>query len=552
VKRQIDADVTNPHWETFDSLERFSCTQVSLEIDEFVSDLVIELSVALNEVNQAKYSVRFWDRYIRSWLLSFVDTVFVEWLEYAVGRSSGQQMPLTKALEDVPRRASRSMNGALAISQDQRWRGQLKQDIQSFLGGSSHNFLEATHLRDAAQTSRRFRSALSRFLSIISSITGQRPIVLAANHFPWHARLALSLSFFTLPTRSFEPNVGSADYSIDSRLHISEHLKKVSDQSFGALVRALLPAYLPMSTVELFSVLVQSCGVQQRKKPRVIFSDNQHFSSESFALWIALQGERGTQLAISQHGGLNGQGLFQTRDEQIEIRIADAYLHWGWSVAPNAVRVPTLINTLTPRKLARRSRSVIMLVTDTTFRYRRKYWSDSDVYKRLVLRTFRGMPEHLKEVTTVRLHRDHDKYDESHKIFWNREFPNAKLDDGFIPMRQLLRHARLVICTTFGTTEIECFLRNIPVVLSLDPILHRPRPEFAGLVDLFESVGLIHYSEESLHNFLQEQYVSLEVWWTSDDVQRVIAKYLDQFGHRSQQPIRDYRKVLKELAKKQH
>ncbi len=550
MERRIRAKIDNDQWLKLASSDRHSCTQFSEEIDELVSNLTYELSRVLNQVSGTRYSVRFWDRYIRYWLISFVDTVFVEWLDYAARDAfSGNKSP-DKQLEEGVMRATHLMSSALATSQNPNWRNHLRNDIDTFLEASRGIDLECPIRQDIVQTFRPYRSMLNRILLKVSLFAQRRPIVLVATYIPMRIKLALSLSFLTLPTKWFEFCVERRDFSSVLRTQIATEIQNESTQDFESLIRALLPAYLPMSIVEQFSDFVEACEKRQREVPQLIFSDNLHFSSDSFALWAALQGEKGSLLAISQHGGLNGQGLFPTRDEEIERRIADAYLHWGWSRVPNGVKVPVLIRASHRRRFRWRTQVKIVLVTDTTFRFRRKYWSDSDAYKNLVLRTYRCLPEHLKEVTTVRLHRDHDRYDESHKIFWNREFPRAILDDGFIPMRKLLRNARLVVCTTFGTTEIECFLRNVPVVLSVDPILHRPRPEFGEFVHLFESVGLVHYSEESLRNFLQQHHLSIEVWWRSDAVQSAITRYLDRFGYRSQQPIRDYHKTLKAVAKK--
>jgi putative transferase (TIGR04331 family) len=548
MNRLIDAEVGHPQWREFESQSRYSCTNVSDEIDGLVSNLVVDLTRALNQLSRVNYSVQFWDRYVRYWLTSFVDTLFVEWLDYAVGGGLSIHAAPIKQIRDGQLRASDSMDDALTLSQDPIWRNQLKRDVETFLAGNNSNVIEYNHERLQAQRSQPLRSVVQRMISIVSFVTRQRPIVLVATYFPRHLRFALSLSFLTLPTRWREPRIKKSEYSTIRRLQLAAQLNGLGKQDFESLVRSLLPAYVPKSVFELFPTLVESCERLQWKTPRLIFSDNQHFSSETFALWTALQGERGAQLAISQHGGLNGQGIFLTRDEQIESRISDAYLHWGWSNSANGVKIPTLIGGHRRKWLPRRVRTEILLVTDATFRYRRKYWSDSNAYKDLVLRTYRCLSEDLKELTTVRLHRDHDRYDESHKGFWYREFPDVQLDDGFTPMRQLLRRARLVICTTLGTTEIECFLRNIPVVLSLDPILHRPRMEFREYVDLFESVGIVHFSEASLSDFVQRHYGSLEAWWRSDDVRSAIAKYLEKFGYQSQRPIREYYRTLKNLS----
>jgi putative transferase (TIGR04331 family) len=549
VERQISSEIEHPQWKALARSERFTNRTYSAEIDELTDELLSELSSLLSEISGTAYSIRFWDRFIRYWLISFIDTVFVEWLELAAQSERSPDPTYHRHVGTVNNRALKSMTDMLVMSQDPTWRNRLSTDIRQILINVDQlqpdSFIGDDFSADCIPN----HTSLTRRDFWLGKFISQRSIVVVSTYLSRSFRTAVSLSCRTLPLRWKEPNLQRNHFSVSGRLRIAEGIVHADKKNFESVVRILLPAYIPMTVVELFPRFVTHFATPERTPPRVIYTDNQHFSSDSFAFWFALQGERGTRLVISQHGGLNGQGYFPTRDEEVEQKIADNYVHWGWSRLHHGVLAPAPLGTQFNKIPNLRKRTGILLVTDTTFRFRRKYWSDSEIYKNLVLQTYRSLPIDLQEITTVRLHRDHAKYDESHETFWLQEFPLVQLDSGNSSIRKLLRRKRLIICTTFGTTEIESFLRNIPTVLSLDPVIHQPRAEFRDHLILLESVGVVHFSEESLRNFLKINFASLEEWWNSESVQGAISLYLSKFGHQAQWRVLEYVKLLKDLAR---
>ena len=154
------------------------------------------------------------------------------------------------------------------------------------------------------------------------------------------------------------------------------------------------------------------------------------------------------------------------------------------------------------------------------------------------------IPEGIKNVTTVRLHHDHDNYDESHEKMWKAHHPDAQLDSGLEPIEPLRRGARLVVCTTLGTSEIVQFSQSIPTVLRLHPEIHAVRNSCESLFKTMNDVGIVHYTDDSLRTFLKQYWDDIDSWWKSKEVQAVADTYLSRFGFQSERPLRHVREAL--------
>jgi len=167
----------------------------------------------------------------------------------------------------------------------------------------------------------------------------------------------------------------------------------------------------------------------------------------------------------------------------------------------------------------------------------------------MLLEAYEALDEDVRKQTVVRLHHDHDKYDESHEKMWLERFPNATVNDGLSSIWKLRRRARLIVCTSLGTSEIEQFGRNMPTILRLDPEVHALRPSCVELFGEMERVGLVHWTTESFSQFVRDHWSDVDGWWGSPETQKVVAKYMATFGHRSERPLRDLRRTLLDLAR---
>ena len=520
--------------------------QVSQELRVIAQTLLTTLADPLNRCCGRSYSAQFWRRYVSYWMVNFVDAVFVEWLDLLsdVQNECKSEARITASA----RRATTRMTDLLEVSQQPAWRLQLKRDIQECLSGDAIPIIQDVRWSTSETETRRKFNPHRRRSWFVSNILRQQEVVLSTTYLPKRYELALGVMLGVAPLRWRDSGDVDVVFACDRRRELARHLESGDRRTFSSVITALLPSYLPWTTIEGIDFLQREYGVPERF-PRVIFTANLHFSSDTFAFWAALAGECGAKVVVSQHGGLNGQGYIPTRDEEIEISEFDGYLNWGWSHTDESIKIPAQINLGRRFQLhARRSRQ-ILLMCDATFRFNRRFWSDSGRYREHLLDVYRGIPVDLRSDVLVRLHRDHARYDESHIDFWKSHFPEARIDGGTKSIKRLYRQSRVVLCTTIGTTEIERFSQNQPVFLCLDRTLNRVRPEFEALLGKLEDIGIVHYSKESLESFLTQNFATIDKWWANSSVQSVVDEYLNAYGATSKRPLRDYRDVIVGLSR---
>lgn len=310
-------------------------------------------------------------------------------------------------------------------------------------------------------------------------------------------------------------------------------LSRNSSNPLECFLRENLTRWIPMAWVEDFKNLTdpKNANIFPRS-PRTIFTANAHLSNDHFIIWAATQLESGSRLVFSQHGGLYGEGEVRSRNEEHELDIADKYLTWGWRDVdrPN-IEIARCQLATKPRKFCN-SVGGLLLVMDTTFRYSRYSWetrAERDLYLESSSSLLSRLPQFIREKTVVRLHHDHDRYDDGHESFFDG-IPDIKMDDYSRPITKAIKISRLVLVTTLSTTFIENIWSNTPTVIFAHPSIYEIRTEFRDVFEDLASVGVFHESHIAAAEFVGKIWDSVESWWVSDSVKRAVKRYGEMFA----------------------
>ena len=360
--------------------------------------------------------------------------------------------------------------------------------------------------------------------------------------------LALSLKSFPRYWNS------TNQFKYDSEKRNQMSITQAGESKFESFVRKILVEQIPKTFVEGFDAISKAAQPRRvGKRPKVIFTSNLHLWNDEFSIWAAHQREYGAKLVISQHGGLNGQGLFPTRAEYHEGMIADCHLPWGWKSESEKTRnIPALINIGKKRFDDQSKAEKLLLITDCTYRHGRKPWvstMDNDTYIGDLQGFVGQLKPDIRSNVVVRLHHHSALYDADHAERWRSFDPGIALDEGEASMDKLRAQSRIAVCTTLGTSEIEQFGRNFPTLLMLNPLTHPIRSDCRELFSLMKQVGLLHESPQAAAMHIDRIWTDTNKWWNQDDVQAVVKQYLARFGRQSDRPIREIRKILRRISR---
>jgi putative transferase (TIGR04331 family) len=517
--------------------------------DDVIEKLLPDIAATLNTVHQTQHSIQFWRICLGYWLSIFVDAVYERWLCASAVSEIGDLYTLEESGQSLRSVISKSTLSFNLLAQSSEWNRAVYETILSDF--PNVKMLPATvdgtgTVPSVHAEPRRRALSLLRAIESFSNALGRfGAYSLCTTYLSRRQEMMLALSLKSFPRYWNSTN----QFKYDSEKRNQMSITQVGESKFESFVRKILVEQIPKTFVEGFDAISKAT---QPRRPKVIFTSNLHLWNDEFSIWAAHQREYGAKLVISQHGGLNGQGLFLTRAEYHENKIADCHLPWGWKSETQTSRnIPALINVGKKRFEDQSGAQKLLLITDCTYRYGRKPWvstMDNDAYI-ADLQGFVGqLKPDIRSNVVVRLHHHSALYDADHAERWRSFDPGIALDEGEASIDKLRTQSRIAVCTTLGTSEIEQFGRNFPTLLMLNPLTHPIRSDCHELFSMMKQVGLLHESPQAAAMHIESIWTETNKWWNQEDVQAVVKQYLARFGRESDHPLREIRKTLKSIS----
>jgi putative transferase (TIGR04331 family) len=170
--------------------------------------------------------------------------------------------------------------------------------------------------------------------------------------------------------------------------------------------------------------------------------------------------------------------------------------------------------------------------------------SAQNPYLRNCISLTQQLSDVIRASTCVRLYHEHEYFDQNQMSIWQSEFPNLNIDSGHSPMKELREQARIVLCSSIGTTYIETIHRNIPTVLFLDPQCSPLKTEHSAIFDQLERAGVLHYSPHSAAAHINDVWGKVDEWWESKSVRDAIAAFANTFSRTEKDPISFLQSVI--------
>jgi putative transferase (TIGR04331 family) len=522
---------------------------VSKAFDSILPDLVD----SLNDLHQTTFSQRYWQTATGLWLYYFLDVLYARLKRL---ESAFSATPISSAsILQINHQATCPTNRQQFITQlqSQKWNNSIIGSLLYELNRCEISEVHEIHSSPPLAIVAGEPSTLNRAVrAILSNINSRGQMTLASTYLSRFSELQLAILLKQLPTYWSDDLPISAGYSIAKRQQFE--LRSPTASRFETIVRRLIPLQLPTTVVEDYEALRTSLANRKLpKQPRLIFTSNKHASSDSFALWSAEKMESGTRLVLGQHGGLYGEGLLPTRHEQHELSICDRYITWGWTDPRSSKIEPGPAFANIGKKIRRRSntKNNLLYVTDSTLRFGKYCWDSTeerDVYLSDQAKVLSGTRNDIQKQTIIRLQHDHARDDLPHNSFWNSHLPNIAVDDGTSPMSHLRQIARLVICTSLGTTQIETLGQNIPTIIFLNPQIFPLRSDVRELYEVLKSVGIYHESAESTSEQINRIWNDVDAWWNDPRTKDARDLYCNSHALRVRAPIRKLRTMLRDMV----
>ena len=532
--------------------KRADLEQQSREISESIFP---DLASALNELHGRDTPNEFWSRTIKLWLEIFTDVVYQRWdcITEAISTAS-----FTSAAQVATRRSQLTPKTRLEIQRlinSHEWNHLIFGEILDFLQfpqeepGVGEFVSHSNHLKSKHFNPK--RGLIKRLASWLNNALARRAkYIITQTYLPRKVEIRLAIRLRTLPFKW--EDVALDDVEVDNELRGRVQIKTSESRDAEQFIRKIISRHIPMLYIEHFQKVSESFTKKTLPShPTTIFTSNLHMASEQFLMWMSHKALGGTRLVIGQHGGVHGMTKFDSQEFRHEMQIANSYLSWGWTSSTNSSVVPSfaLINAnsgdrrTTPSSL----RSTLLFVVDSTYRYpspNRGINGPLVQYLDNCFMVTEQLSPVVRDNTCVRLYHEHEYFDNNQKPFWNSRFPILNVSTGHTPMKQHREQARIVLCTSIGTTYIETIHRNIPTVIFLDPAISPLKAEHAQIFESMKHSGILHFSAESAAEHINSVWDKVDEWWQSEPVRDSITQFSNLFNRTVNDPISFLQSVI--------
>lgn len=530
-----------------------------LYLEGLYEEVLKGLSVALNTIHGVNRSMRHWRIIIGPWLFIFMQIFYDRYQSITAAQGSGKAHGTCIAEypygQWIPRDFSEFMGWFEKDEYNQflyswiiRATGKINFETLRVHGDiGAHSEYNAVGRRPFS-VKKACRRSMRSLVAMIPDRFGK--IVSISSYMKRSEIFRLILSLGQFPHTSLpEVEYPGPDVNRDMR---SELVFGPGRDEFEKLLGTVIKDQMPSLYVEGYKSMLKLSIDSFPKEPKVILTGNAYYAVESFKYWAAHQVERGSRLAIMQHGGFYGMGLWSTT-ESLESKIADRYYTWGWkgegsgSKPLPAVRLHEILRQKPrPRK---NGRILLALCTMPRYAYHMhsfcvastgtlSYFEDQyNLVRRLSVKN--------RKLLLARLYRFDCGWDQKGR--WNDKFPDVESYFGDKPMSEHMKESRLYVATYNGTNFLEALVADFPAIMFWNPEHWELRPEARGYFEELRRAGIFHDSPGSAAEKINEIADDPQAWWRRPDVQAAKDKFCERYAHISTDWLKKWNAELKEL-----
>ena len=127
--------------------------------------------------------------------------------------------------------------------------------------------------------------------------------------------------------------------------------------------------------------------------------------------------------------------------------------------------------------------------------------------------------------------------------------PEIALDDGRLPIMDLVAETKLVIATYHGTTYLEAFFMDVPTVIFWNTshwdLLESAVPYFEDLA----RVGIFHDNPGSAADHVSRIWNDVGSWWSSAPVVDAVKRFSDLYCYDPGDILKEVKHSLLSVAR---
>ena len=545
---KIDAKVLPYHWD-----DRTKLHADYQYLKKFYEQLLLELTVQLNQIHSVDHSQRYWRILIGPWLGLFTQTLFDRWasLKQATDKYefSGTYTLIGQEETLVPN----DMGDLVHFQVGDEWNHHIYSTILSQF--TAVPCIKRARIERVPKTAspitlktRVKRELAKRYSQSLSVLTQDQDAFLLNTYLPVIDEMRINWRLSKVPQlwRSVPPVKVAMDKNWRQWV-----VSKINPSGFEKCARTLIPQQIPKIYLEGYNQLVsQAMNLPWPKRPKTIWTSSSQWGDDVFKAWAAEKVDQGVPMVIGQHGGLYGVNRWSFLEDH-EMEIGDYYLSWGWAKPGQPKIKPVgMISAKQPLGVYHLDQPYALLVIGTVPRQSSYLFSGSISSQRLdyfdaQYAFVKSLPAAIRDVLIVRLAAMDYGWDQAAR--WHDRFPDVRMDKGISNISNLIRKSRLSISTYNSTTYLESFAMDVPTVIYWNSSHWELRDSAITHFEDLKNVGIFHETPESAARQVAAIWDNVDTWWNSPAVREVLKNFKARYCHLSDDLLGDVEDILRDI-----
>jgi putative transferase (TIGR04331 family) len=549
----LDYKVLPYHWNYFQQMK--SDYQLIKNVyEKYLENLVKKL----NGLHNVNYSTEYWRVIIGPWLQIFIGVVLDKWL----------------SIKEALRMEKISNTWLLDFGKDEFVPLGMKEMYFMFDSNLWHHYIfsqviianqkipyEKVKLNSTPETLKLSTFDLSFFLKkLVGRAFGLVPfrfnktIFISTNFSKWDL-IKLQISLNQFPYFCFS-EINIEEIPIKSEMRKELEIDQACNE-FEIILEKLIQSNIPKLYVELYPEFRKRTLKQFPKKASTIVTTHGYWAEDGAKLWIAEKKEQGSNLVISQHGGLFGSALIEQSEEH-QIKISDRYFTWGWKDKNNKNIRPLPAINLSPKKIKfikQNDNGHILWIYGSAFsRYFKRMHSipigpQCLEYLQDQLAFGKSVSEEVLKTLKLRF-RPNVKFKWDEISYFEDAGLGKIIDYTNVKLHKRMNGCRLCVSTDNSTVFLETLAINFPTILFFNPAHWQLRPKAQPFYDELKRVGILHDSPESAAELVNRIFENPSDWWFQSERQRIIKFFCKEFAFTRSNWLEDWKRELKSLSYK--
>lgn len=522
-------------------------------VQNFTQKILVELTESLNKLHDTNHSVRYWKIVLGHWLQRYVSVAY--------NRYSAIEQTLeiynvksTIIFESNYKLATCDSSDFVWACNDDIWNHVFYSKILKFLGKinlepdvnsiatlKGYKLESKSNVVPKRKIKQVFKGIAGKALELFNR---DNDAFIINSYLPRKKEIKLQLSLGQFPQVWQSP--AHVKNQVDSDMRKKFTINCNGFSGFELFLRNHLSEVIPMCFLEGYKRITdQVDSLPWPKTPKFIFTSNNFDTDEIFKVWTAGKTEIGIKYITGQHGNNYGTHICDGNSSWPERSASDRFVTWGWGDDKSKSIPGFIFKTLDKKPTFNPNGGVLLIQNLLPHRiYTYDNYFDYKLYQENQFRFVKGLPSHIHEHLTVRLHGAFRFLTWSDEKRWKDFDSKISLESGAVKIWDLIENSRLVVHSYDSTGILETLSLNIPTVCfwlgGFDHLLPEARPYY----ELLREAGILADSAEQAIEYVTTYWDNVSLWWRSEKVQLAREKFCNQYAKSLDNPVASLKKIL--------